>query len=396
MRRLPITVPIPPSRPQPPWRRVAAVGVAGLAIALVLLGLQLMRWGPDPTSVFFVGQSFGLDEALAARGEVVETTASSGYDGQWFLGLAYDPLLLGDLTDGFDMPRYRAGRPLMAIAGWLLAGGGLLPIWLGLLAVGPLAAGLGAAASARLLAGFGLNRWLGVGFALVPGVAVGVTHATAEPLGLALAVLGVSLALRPGRAWPAGLAFAGAGLTKESYLLFGVVAAAVVLADPAGPLRARLRRAATIVLPGVAALAAWLGWVVLTVPGSDADAKAADALELPLVGWAGMAGDVVAGSWVADAPVGPLGLILMFGSLLLAVAGIAAGLRRPGLPGWTGLVFGLYSLCLSAYLLGHFLSSMRALAPCVVAGALALAAHATRPSRDRTPAQRPAESDAAA
>src|SRR4051812_31284800 len=196
MRPLPAPVPSPPASPQPPWRKIAAVGVAGLVIALILFGLQLMRLGPDPTSAFFVGQSFGLDGSLAERGVAIETTAGTGYDGQWFLGLAYDPLLLGDLTDGFDMPRYRAGRPLMAMTGWLLSGGGLLPIWGGLLAAGPLGAALGSAASARLRAGLGLNRWLGAGFALVPGVAVGVTHVPAEPLGLALAVLGLSLALR--------------------------------------------------------------------------------------------------------------------------------------------------------------------------------------------------------
>jgi hypothetical protein len=99
-----------------------------------------------------------------------------------------------------------------------------------------------------------------------------------------------------------------------------------------------------------------------------------------------MARDATAGAWVADAPVGPLGLGLMLGTLLLAVSGIAAGVRRPGLLGWGGVVFGMYSLCLSAYLLGHFLSSMRALAPCVVAAGLALAASAARPAPARATA----------
>ena len=70
-----------------------------------------------------MGTSWGLDEQLAARHLPVEITPGNGYDGQWFLGLAHDPLLGERLATIFDMPRYRAGRPLQAVAGWLLAAG---------------------------------------------------------------------------------------------------------------------------------------------------------------------------------------------------------------------------------------------------------------------------------
>jgi hypothetical protein len=83
---------------------------------------------------------------------------------------------------------------------------------------------------------------------------------------------------------------------------------------------------------------------------------------------------------VPDAPVGPLGVALLVGSGLLAVGAILLGARRPTLLGWTGLLLGLYGLVLSGLLLDRFLSSMRALAPTVLAAGLAMAAAAVTPA----------------
>ena len=328
-----------------------AVGAAGLVLGCVLLGLQFARLGLDQTAPFFVGTSWRLDEDLAARDIRVRLHRGHGYDGQWFLGLAYDPLLREHLAAGFDMPRYRAGRPLQAMTGWLLAGGRRDAIPLGLLAVGPLALALGCAASGRLLAAHARSRWWGLGFALVPGVVVGVTFATAEPLGLALAVLGLSLAL-DGRTLEAGLGFAGAGLTKESYLVFAAAAALWLLLRPGGSGRVRVASAAAVLGPGVLAL-----------------------------------GLVAAGDYVADAPVGPLGPVFLAGSLALAVAGIVTGLRRSSLVARAGLLLGLYGLVLSGELLSRFLSSMRALAPTVLATGLAVAVALGASTRARQPVE---------
>jgi hypothetical protein len=57
-----------------------------------------------------------------------------------------------------------------------------------------------------------------------------------------------------------------------------------------------------------------------------------------------------------------------------AIAAIVLGLGRATLLGRTGLLLGLYGLVLSGELLGRFLSSMRALAPTVLAAALVIAA----------------------
>jgi len=382
----------PSAAAQPRWRVVVGVAVAGLLVAGALLGLQFVRLGWEPTAPFVVGTTWRLDEELAARRVPVTVTPGHGYDGQWFLGLAYDPLLRERLAAGFDKPRYRARRPLQPVVGWLLAGGRAPAVPFGLLVVGPLAVALGSAACGRLLAASGRSRWWGLGFAVVPGVVVGVMFGTAEPLALALAVLGLSLVLDR-RPTAGGLAFAGAALTKESYLVFAVAAAAWLAVAVGRSRRARAAEAAAVLLPGVLALGLWWAYVAWRLPAGAGDRRGVAALGPPLAGWEHALGLVVRGEYVPDAPVGPLGAALLVGSLLLAVAAVLLGTRRPTLLGWTGLLLGLYGLVLSAVLLERFLSSMRALAPTVLAAGLATAATATTPaavSQDtKAPVQHP-------
>jgi len=365
---------------QPSWRSLAAVAVAGLLAGCALLGLQFVRVGWDPTAPFVVGTSWRLDEELAARHVPVRLNPGHGYDGQWFLGLAYDPLLGEHLAAGFDMPRYRAGRPLQPVAGWLLAGGRTAAIPYGLLAVGPLAVALGCAASGRLLAASGRSPWWGLGFAVVPGVAVGVMFGTAEPLGLALAVLGLSLLL-DGRPVAAGLGLAGAALTKESYLVFAVAAAGWLVLGVGRGLRTRAAHAAAVLVPGVLALGLWWAYVAWRIPASPGDRRAIGALGLPLAGWAHALGLVARGEYVPDARVGPLGAVLLVGSLLLAVAAIVFGVRGSTLVGRTGLLLGVFGLLPAGELLARFLSSMRTLAPTVLAAGIAIAGTARRQTK---------------
>src|SRR5262249_26335544 len=260
---------------QPPWRRMLPVAALGLALAGVLLTLQFVRLarndlGRDATAPFIVGTSWQLDERLAAQGIPVSLTPGHGYDGQWYLGLAYDPLLLDGAASTFDMPRYRARRPLASQLGWLLAAGQAPAIPAALLAVGLLATGLGCAAAGRLLAGHGLSRWWGLAFAAVPGGVVGVMFGTAEPVALGLAAVGLSLA-GEGRMLAAGMAFAAAGLAKEPYLGFAAAAAGYLLVAGGGPLLARVRQAAAVLLPGCLAMAGWWTYVAWRLPPNPTD-----------------------------------------------------------------------------------------------------------------------------
>jgi hypothetical protein len=384
MRPPGLLVSTPPPARQPPWRSVLRVGAVGLAIGALLLVAELLRLGSDPTALFHVGARWQLDEQLAARNIRVQTQQGPGYDGQWFLGLAYDPLLLDDLTGTFDQPRYRAGRPLYPMAGWALATGRIPAIPAGLLAVGALAVGVGSMAIARMLVAYRRSRWWGLGFGLIPGVSVGVAFGTAEPLGLALAALGLGLTLDSGAAdagsrrsralqlW-AGLAFAGAALTKESYLVFAGAGAFYLATLPGRAGWSRLRPAVTLVGPGVAALAAWWVYVLGAVAPIRGHGSPLDALGPPLLGWGRTMALLIRGEYQVDALTNPVGYLMLAGSLAAVLAGTFVGLRSTTLPARIGLLLGGYALFLSATLLGHFMSSMRALAPIVLGGGLAVA-----------------------
>jgi hypothetical protein len=363
----------PPPAEQARWRAVLPPGLGGVCLGLLFLVAGLAPTGFSPTGPFHVGEHWGLGQALAARGVAVTTEPGIGYDGQWYLALAHDPLLLRqDLTSRFDNPRYRAGRPLQGWLGWLLAAGRPGAIPLGLLALGPLAVGLGGAATARILSAFGRSPAWGLGFALVPGMWAGIALATAEPLGLALAALGLSLLLDR-RIGLAGLAFAGAALTKESYLAFAVAAGLHLLLDRSAAARARLRAAALALVPGLAALAGWWLYLVTRVPVYP-DRGWVGVLVLPFTGWPRWLwalGHYQAPT-VPDAP-GRGGAMLVAGCLLLIGAGLGVGLLRRSLPARCGLVFGGYASLLGGVLPTQFFSTLRLLAPCCFAALLAVA-----------------------
>ena len=383
----------PPPAEQARWRAVLPPGLAGGCLGLLFLVAGLAPTGFSPTGPFQVGEQWGLGEQLAARGVTVTTEPGIGYDGQWYLALAYDPLLLRqDLTRQFDNPRYRAGRPLQGWLGWLLAAGRPGAIPLALLALGPLAVGVGCAATARILSAFGRSPAWGLGFALVPGVWAGVALVTAEPLGLALAALGLSLVLDR-RVGLAGLAFAGAALTKETYLAFAVAAGLHLLLDRSSAPPARLRAAALALVPGLAALAGWWLYLVTRVPVYP-DRGWVGVVVLPFTDWPRWLwalGHYQAPT-VPDAPDRG-GAMLVAGCLLLIGAGLVVGLLRRSLPARCGLVFGGYASLLGGVLPTQFFSTLRLLAPCCFAALLAVASGPM--ARRRLAVRRPGEADRA-
>jgi hypothetical protein len=356
------------TRGQLPWRRVLPVALLGAVFATIVVadGIGLPD-EVDPTAPFVVGYHTGIDGALRARGvPVAENLSQYGYDGQWFLGQANDPLLLTDLPTTFDYPRYRSIRVMMPALGWLFAAGQPAATPYALLVVSILAVALGCAACGRLVSAYGRSPWWGAAFAVVPGIWVGVAYGTAEPLGVALAMLGLSLAVDQRYGW-AGLAFAGTALTKETYIAFAVGAAIYLAVASYLTGRRSLRPAAMLVVPGAASLVAWWAYVELSLP-PDQNYGVLERFSAPFAGWFELFGAMLGGaykhnypfSWVSEAI-----LIVSFAVLVVAV-GLALWLRQSMLA-YLALGWGLFGLIIAGFLLARFLSTQRALAPAMVA-----------------------------
>lgn len=379
----------PAGGPQPPWRAVLPVAMLGLVVAGLLVGVRAGLPGElDPTAPFVVGHRFALDEELRERGVPLapaDQRSEVGYDGQWFLGQANDPLILTDIAGTFDAPRYRSVRVLYPAAGWLLAAGQPPATPYALLVVGIVAVGLGCAACARIAVGFRRSPWWGATFALIPGVLVGVGYGTAEPLGVALAALGVTLTLDRRFRW-AGLAFAGAALTKETYLGFALAAAVFLAVDRHGRHEPWLRPAAAVAVPGVAALLAWWGYVNAVLPPEYNPHSTLGRFSPPLAGWVELLVGMARGdSQVRLVPL-PFGDVLaMVATFGVLVAGVVLAFRlRQTLPAYLALGWGLYGLMIAGFLLARFGSAHRALAPAVLAAGLFLVTSSLRAERAQT------------
>jgi hypothetical protein len=129
------------------------------------------------------------------------------------------------------------------------------------------------------------------------------------------------------------------------------------------------------------------------VPPNATDNIGSESFTVPFAGWIAAFRSIAAGRYVPDAPVGPFGAAALAGSFVLLLVAVLVAARSRTLLGWTGLLFAVYGLSLSSALLeGRFLSSMRTLAPCVLAAGLvvlvALPAIRPRAPRAQAPAGR--------
>lgn len=322
----------------------------------------------DATAPFRVGTQWGLVEAIERQGGEVTAEAEIGYDGQWFLGHAYDPLLRSDLVTTFDRPQYRSMRPMLPFAGWVLAAGNATLIPYALLLASILAVAVGVAATARIALAHHRSRWWGLLFVAVPGVMVGLQYGTAEPMGLALAVLGLALVLDR-RFLLAGVAFAGAALTKETYLGF----AAMVVLYLAVTARFRGRqwflRSLAVGVPPVAALGAWWLYVSMVVPPSQRTPN--HLLQLPFEGWLQVFSLIARGEYPTYPTVGPISLTVSF-LVLVAALVVVVWRRKPDLLAFQVVLWSGFGIALVHIMLERYLSSQRVLGPVVLVAALFL------------------------
>jgi hypothetical protein len=256
--------------------RVLACALLAVVVAGAAMVPSLRSAGWNPSVLARVDSKSRLYEAAKGldpgfRG----VRPGAAYDGQFYWGIAVDPLALGSVHRDFDKPSYRYGHPLYGWLGWLLSAGRAtaVPVALVVVGFGSLAAAAAlAVAYAIARGGSGLE---GLFVALNPGLVVAATADLAEPLAAAL-MLGALAALRAGRRQTAWVCLALLPLAKEPLLV--VVAAAVGWEL----LRGRRRDAAVL---ATATIPAVLWWIYARIRLGAWFTSGTSALGLPFVGW---------------------------------------------------------------------------------------------------------------
>jgi hypothetical protein len=203
------------------------------------------------------------------------TVHPGAYDGQFYWGVAIDPLALGRAHGAFDKASYRYGHPLFGWLGWLFSAGRARAVPAALAALGLVSLFAAAAGAAALGAGRGTGGWEGLFVALNPGLIGAATHDLGEPLAAALMV-GAIAAYVGGRRAPTWICLALLPLSKEPLL-------AVCLAVVAWELVQHRRRRAAVFATAV--IPALLWWTYTRIHLGAWFTSGDSALGLPLAGW---------------------------------------------------------------------------------------------------------------
>ncbi len=212
----------------------------------------------------------GSPEGMARVADSTDPRNLDGFDGQYFLALAKDPLLLHGAESALDSPGIRARRIGLPALAWLLAPlvGGAGPALL--VAEALAACCLVAVAAAGLRVAGESPAWCAAIGLLLPFV-LSIELVTAELLAAAL-VLAAAHAAESGRRPAFVLLLGSACLAKE----------AAVLAAIAFGLAALLRRRVTeaaLAFSSVLPLAAWQAYLSFRLPAVRSDAGVVGLLE---------------------------------------------------------------------------------------------------------------------
>ncbi len=246
------------------WRRA----IYALVIGFFVFGVAA-RWRPDSgfTPLLRFGRQFEAVRLPELAGLKIATVPGSGYDGQFYAQLAVNPDVTAPAVQrALDNPTYRARRILLPLVAHLLGAGrpGLTLQIYALLNV--VAWGLLAWLLHRVTGGAGVA---GAAIWAVCLLNLGTLDSVREsltdlPALLLLATAVWLLERAPGRAWPAALLLAAAGLVRETAVL------AVTLFTPARTGAPRGGRgwfgpAVLTLLPA----AAWMLWLARVSPAGN-------------------------------------------------------------------------------------------------------------------------------
>jgi hypothetical protein len=260
------------------------------------------------------------------------TVHPGAYDGQFYWGVAVDPLATGDVHQAFDKASYRYGHPLYGWLGWLVSAGRPRAVPAALAALGLASLAAGAALAAALGLARGRSGWEGLFVALNPGLVGAAVHDLGEPLAVAVLLGGVA-AYVAGRRAPAWICFAFLPLAKEPLIL---VLAAVVVWELVH------RRGRPAALFATAAIPAVLWWAYARIQLGAWFTSGDSALGAPLSGW--QRAFHVALSTPGHGIAVPILVALL---VLLALAGLRA-LRLRGPVELAYLTLAAIAVCLAA------------------------------------------------
>jgi hypothetical protein len=299
-----------------------AYGVLAVILAIVAMIPSLRPAGWSTTVLPRVGANTPMGSEAKAIDPSFRLVDQGSYDGQFYWGIAVDPVARGSVHDSFDTASYRYGHPLFGWLGWLASAGQARAAAPALAVLGLLSIFAAAAVAAAL----GRTGTEALFVALNPGLLYSAVHDLAEPLCVALlltALYGysrerrtlmlVSLALLP--------------LAKETLVLVPLALAAWQLVRREGRLRETPWILATI-LPSVA----W--WTYARVTLGAWFTSGDTALGAPFAGWAHALAQAGTHSYDVDAGRNQLGeatiVVLVVLLAVLALGGLSAlRLRSP-------------------------------------------------------------------
>jgi hypothetical protein len=304
-------------------------GLLAVLLAIVVAIPSLRTEGWSVTALPRVGAGTAIGHAARSIDGSFRLVDQGSYDGQFYWGVAVDPLARGNVHQAFDTASYRYGHPLFGWLGWLLSAGQAPAAAAALFVVGLLALFAAAVAAGR--------AWLFV--ALNPGLLYATAHELAEPLCAALLLVALHGYVRGRRALTL-VSLALLPLAKEQLVLVTVVLVAFELV--------RRRRDAALYAATIAPALLWWIYARLTLGAwfSSGDT----ALGAPFVGWAHALAENGVRSYDADPGTNQLGeaaIVVLVALLGLLVFTAFRALRARGVVAWVYLALAAVAACLA-------------------------------------------------
>lgn len=322
-------------------------GVVILATLVILAAVGLLlflRFGGNVTGFFRIGEAFPLSPFLP-RSEAFVHPGEAGYDGQFFLTLAYDPLLRHEGTlAALDNPRYRARRILYpALAHGLALGSPRAVPW----ALVFLNAG-SAIALVALLAFGGLRETPGWALGVLAFQGLWVCLAVSPADLFALVFLVAALGFHRSRSTPGVVvSLLLASLARETYLLHAALFAGLAL-------REKRWREALAIAAGQLPAIAWNAWVLLRVPQGNTSVR--ETFGPPFGGIFEAALRLLRSELTGKVLYEGLSLTLLLGAAAMAAWALA---RRAGPAAWCAVPFLVLLVFFRVALLDYFVNYTR-------------------------------------